>query len=268
MLLPLEDSFADIVGKAQRGLKISDSELASQAGAQAEALSQLHAGEFDEKTLRAVAPILDLNADALVTAAQKRWQPKQVELKGLAMFTTPFEDMTVNSYLIFDSVGNAVAFDSGADCTEMLDFIRERNLQLKLILLTHTHGDHIFDLDRLKSATGAPAQVHAREALEGAESFETPRTLAVGSLSIEARLTWGHSKGGTTYVVTGLSRPVAVVGDAIFAGSMGGGAISFSDALSTNRAQILTLPGDTVICPGHGPLTSVAEEKAHNPFYV
>jgi glyoxylase-like metal-dependent hydrolase (beta-lactamase superfamily II) len=58
-----------------------------------------------------------------------------------------------------------------------------------------------------------------------------------------------------------------VVGDAIFAGSMGGGLVSYADALANNRKSIFTLPDDTVICPGHGPLTTVGEEKQHNPFY-
>ena len=48
---------------------------------------------------------------------------------------------------------------------------------------------------------------------------------------------------------------------------MGGGAVSFPEALATNRKEIFTLPDDTVIAPGHGPLTTLAEEKAHNPFY-
>jgi len=59
-----------------------------------------------------------------------------------------------------------------------------------------------------------------------------------------------------------------VVGDALFAGSMGGGNISYTDALATNRAEILTLPEETVICPGHGPMTTVGEEKRHNPFFA
>jgi len=60
---------------------------------------------------------------------------------------------------------------------------------------------------------------------------------------------------------------VAVVGDAIFAGSMGGGLVSYADAIHNNRDKILSLPDDTILCPGHGPLTSVGEEKLHNPFF-
>ena len=71
-----------------------------------------------------------------------------------------------------------------------------------------------------------------------------------------------------TYFVTGLAHPLAVVGDSIFAGSMGGGNVSYKDAVSNNLNKILTLPDETIICPGHGPLTTVAEEKEHNPFFA
>jgi glyoxylase-like metal-dependent hydrolase (beta-lactamase superfamily II) len=71
-----------------------------------------------------------------------------------------------------------------------------------------------------------------------------------------------------TYVVKGLSRPIAVVGDSLFACSMGGGNVSYDDALQNNLEKILTLPDETIICPGHGPMTTVGEEKVHNPFFA
>jgi glyoxylase-like metal-dependent hydrolase (beta-lactamase superfamily II) len=71
-----------------------------------------------------------------------------------------------------------------------------------------------------------------------------------------------------TFFVTGLARPIAVVGDSIFAGSMGGGNISYKEAIKNNVEKILTLPDETIICPGHGPMTTVGEEKAHNPFFA
>jgi glyoxylase-like metal-dependent hydrolase (beta-lactamase superfamily II) len=61
---------------------------------------------------------------------------------------------------------------------------------------------------------------------------------------------------------------VAVVGDSLFAGSMGGGNVSYADALRNNLEKILTLPDETIICPGHGPMTTVGEEKVHNPFFA
>ena len=266
-MIPLEDSFNDIVGKAMRGLQLTDTQLAAAAGVTADAVNQLRDGAWDETTARAVASTLGLKADALCALGHRAYSPAPIALDGLAQFNTPFEDMTVNSYLVWDAATcEAIAFDTGADCSGMLALLAEKKLRLKLILLTHTHGDHIFDLDRLKSKTGAPVYVGDREPLDGAESFASGRSWAVGGLKIESRLTWGHSKGGITFVVTGLAKPVAIVGDAIFAGSMGGGGISYPAALETNREQILTLPSETILCPGHGPLTTVGEEKIHNPF--
>ena len=72
---------------------------------------------------------------------------------------------------------------------------------------------------------------------------------------------------GLTYVIDGMNTHIAVVGDAMFAGSMGGGMVSFSEALKNNREKILTLSDQTVLCPGHGPLTTVGQEKVHNPFF-
>lgn len=270
MPLPLEDSFSDIVGKAQRGLSIADSELASRVGVDPAQLRAIHDGDFDEKVARAVAPILGLNAEALVASGKKSWQPVPAEkMEGFADFTTPFDDMLVNAYVAWDPRSReAVAFDTGSDCAGMLDLFRSERLALKLILLTHTHGDHIYDLDRLKSKTAAPVFVSAREPFDGARTFEPGKIFDVGDLRIEARLTWGHSAGGMTYFVTGLAKPLAIVGDAIFAGSMGGGMVSYEAALKTNREGILTLPNETIICPGHGPMTTVAEEKRHNPFFA
>jgi len=223
MAIPLEDKFNDIVGKAMRGFKLSDSEVAEKAGVSAAAVQTLRDGQWNEDIARRVAPVLALKAEALAESGNESWQPKPVTLDGFAQFNTPYEDMTVNSYLAWDPAsGAAVAFDTGADCTDMLALLAEKKLTLKLILLTHTHGDHILELDRLKEKTGAPAFVGDREPIDGAESFSAGRTFEAGALKISSSLTWGHSKGGITFVVKGLAQPVAVVGDAVFAGSMGG----------------------------------------------
>ena len=72
---------------------------------------------------------------------------------------------------------------------------------------------------------------------------------------------------GLTYLMDGLPCPVAIVGDALFAGSMGGGMVSYQDALRNNREKIMTLTDPTVICPGHGPMSTIGEEKNYNPFF-
>ena len=150
----------------------------------------------------------------------------------------------------------------------MLRRATRENLSVKLILLTHAHPDHIADLPRLREETGAQVFAPARESVAGAEPVEEGKHFHLGKIDIEARLTWGHSPGGMTYVVRDLARSIAIVGDSLFAGSMGGGNISYADAVRNNLEKILTLPDETIICPGHGPITSVVEEKQHNPFFA
>jgi glyoxylase-like metal-dependent hydrolase (beta-lactamase superfamily II) len=266
--IPLEDNFTDIIGKAQRGLNLSDAALANKAGVTQLDLGRVKSGEVLDDVLLTVAAALNLAPRALVESAHRAWAPKPVQLPGLRQFTTPYGDMTVNSYFVWDTQSkNAAAFDTGADAKPMLSAIKANRLLVKFIFLTHSHGDHVSDLNRLKKETGAPAFISEKEPMRGADIFPDGRAFTVGGLQVATRQTSGHSTGGTTYVVSGLAKPVAVVGDALFAGSMGGGMVSYSDALANNRAKIMTLPDDTIICPGHGPLTTVREEKEHNPFF-
>ncbi|HEY2712906.1 MAG TPA: MBL fold metallo-hydrolase [Chthoniobacterales bacterium] len=269
MVIPLEDNFTDVIAKAQRGLGISDSQLAKKSGAGVDAIHDVGDGKIDRLTIERIAPALQLNSEALLDLAEGKFQPDEIQLDGLALFNTPFHDMQVNAYLVWDPASKeAVAFDSGATCSSMLDFAQENGLTIKLILLTHAHPDHVADLDRLAETTDAPVYLSSREKVHGAQSMEEDKSFTVGRLAIESRLTWGHSPGGMTFVVRGLQRPVAIVGDSLFAGSMGGGNVSYRDAVENNLKKVLTLPDETVLCPGHGPMTTVAEEKKHNPFFA
>lgn len=269
-MIPLEDNFADIIGKAQRGLRISDTELAEKARVSSQTLRKLREGEFDELALLRIAPALGLAARALADLATGNWQPKEIgNLNGLGAFNTRYHDMGVNAYLVWaPKTKSAAAFDTGADSTGMLRFAKKENLRVQMIFLTHTHPDHIADLARLGEETGASIFTPVREPMTGAEPIEEGKHFELGALDIEARLTWGHSRGGMTFVVTGLERPIAIVGDSLFAGSMGGGSVSYDDAVQNNIDKILSLPDNTIICPGHGPMTTVGEEKQHNPFFA
>jgi len=92
----------------------------------------------------------------------------------------------------------------------------------------------------------------------------------LGSLRITHRDTPGHAEDGVTYIAGTWPEDaphVALVGDAIFAGSIGRGNQSWELARQKVREQIFSLPDETLICPGHGPLSTVAEEKSNNPFF-
>ncbi len=269
MHIPIEDFFEDIIGKAQRGLALSDDALAESASIGLDQLAALQRGEFDEVTARKLAPALGLDEDALVISGKKGWHPPVRQIKGVRQFTTPIENMTVNAYILWDSDSKkAAAFDTGADCRSMLEFAAENNLSLEKIFLTHTHHDHVADLDRLvNGAAHPPVYVNHREPVPDAELFVEGEEFEIGNLRVRTLPTRGHSAGGISFFVEGLETPVAVVGDALFAGSMGGGMVSYEDALDTNRRYLLTLPDATLICPGHGPMSSIGEEKAYNPFF-
>src|ERR1035438_2406416 len=107
--IPLEDNFTDVIGKAQRGLGISDADLAARAA--------VKSGQLVDPVIRRLARHLRLNPDALEALAHQRWYPQAPDFRsGFAMFNTAYEDMTVNSYLVWDPRSRAAAaFDTGAD---------------------------------------------------------------------------------------------------------------------------------------------------------
>ncbi len=273
-MIELEDYFEDVIGKTLKGTGMADGVLSFLTNVETDVISQLKEGEFDEAAVRAIAPSLGLDADSLVELANRSWRPEPVVLDGLEQFNTVFDPdpddmMTVNAYLIWDpATKEAALFDTGANADSALAKAKELGVEIKTLFITHTHIDHIIDREKVIAACpGIRVLVNGREAVAGAERFSAGDSFSIGTLRVTTRLTWGHSPAGTTYVVNGLARPVAIVGDALFAQSMGGGVISFRDALETNREQIFTLEDHTVVCPGHGPMTSVGEEKAHNPFF-
>lgn len=270
--LPLEDNCQDVIAKAQRGLGISDADLSRRAEVSLEDLQSLQSGQAKDAVLRRVARHLGLSPDALEALLHQSWYPRIPDFPtGFAAFSTRHGEMLVNSYLIWDPRARvAAAFDTGADCTAMLDIIAAESLRLRYVFLTHTHPDHVADLQRLAATTGAEVWSSELEpvAHSGARAFPENAHFHVGALAVKTLLTTGHSPGQTTFYVTGLSWPLAVVGDSIFAGSMGGSATHFKDQLRNNRRKILSLPRDTVLACGHGPLTTLDQEKIHNPFFA
>ena len=269
--IPLEDNFTDVIGKAQRGLKLSDANLAEKAGLSRTDLAAIQGGEIRELALLAVARPLGLERNALLALARREWYPEQPLFKrSFAMFNTAFEDMTVNSYLVWDTKTRlAAAFDTGTSAQGMLDTLAGENLTLRYIFLTHTHDDHIADLDRL-AETKAEIWNSELEPLGrlGAKTFQENAHFHLGELSIKTLFTWGHSPGQTTFYITGLSWPLAIVGDSLFASSMGGSATNYDMQLKNNRQKIMKLPLDTVLACGHGPLTTIKQERKHNPFFA
>ena len=178
MTIPLEDSASDIIGKAQRGLGLSDADLAAKAGidaAQLDAVKQIKGVDFAQ--VDKLAKALGIGPRALVALAEGKYTPTVTLPKtGFFQANTVYDDMTVNAYLVWHSEsGLAAAFDTGADCTPLLEELKKHNLTLQDVYLTHTHVDHVIELDRLIEKAGGSVGVHVNEAeapVEGAAGEE------------------------------------------------------------------------------------------------
>jgi glyoxylase-like metal-dependent hydrolase (beta-lactamase superfamily II) len=272
----LEDHLGDIVRKARKAVNVS-----ADAAARAAGLTEAELGALEESgktpkqpNLAALATLLNLHPGKLEQIA-RGWLPSEKDLgawRELRRIETQQGGAAVNYYLIWDEVSrDAAVFDTGWTAEPAIALIEENQFTLRHIFLTHSHDDHMGGLARLRerfpkahlhtSAKSAPPQHRNR-----ANDF-----IHLGSLRITNRDTPGHAEDGVTYVIGTWPEDaphVAIVGDAIFAGSMGTGFQSWDLAKQKIRDQIFTLPPDTLICAGHGPLTTVAEEKAHNPNFL
>jgi glyoxylase-like metal-dependent hydrolase (beta-lactamase superfamily II) len=265
----LEDFHEDILAKAMRGLGIGKGALAERLGMDKSRLETVLTGGVDEDAIGEMAKALELDVGKLLLSARKEWSPASLNISGIKQFNLPFGGMRVNAYVVWSKESKqAWIFDTGPMAEPILDFLTHESLSLESIFLTHTHPDHIACLEELKQKTGNPQVfVHKLESLEGVESIEEGFEHVLGNLTLKALHTHGHSLGGVSYLIDGLEKTVAVAGDALFAGSMGGGMVSYTDALKKNREKLMTLPDETIVCPGHGPMTTIGEEKRANPFF-
>jgi glyoxylase-like metal-dependent hydrolase (beta-lactamase superfamily II) len=274
----LEDHLGDILAKAR-----AMSTVPAEAAAQAAGLSLAEMAELEKsgrvpaaRTLdfNALAKLLDLDALKLEGIA-KGWTPSSKDLgqwRELRCVTTTAGDMPVNCYLAWDEVSrDAALFDTGWEGEPIFRLIAENQLQLRHIFITHSHQDHIAALGAVRDRF-PKARLHTSAPLCPVDQRNRPNDfIHLGSLRITHRDTPGHAPDGVTYIVGTWPEDaphVAFVGDAMFAGSIGRGNQSWELARRKIREQIFTLPPETLLCPGHGPLTTVAEEKEHNPFFL
>jgi hydroxyacylglutathione hydrolase len=191
-----------------------------------------------------------------------------------------------NAYLVTCVATNdAIVVDPGQGVEQLLAAVAAQKSRVVAIVLTHAHLDHVEGVARAKQDTGAPVLLHRDDeplyhaAPTQAQWFglradppppldgylEPGRPVEFGDCALEVRFTPGHAPGHVVLVGDGY----ALVGDCVFAGSIGrtdlpGG--DFQTLMQSIREQILTLPDETMLYSGHGPATTVARERAGNPF--
>jgi hydroxyacylglutathione hydrolase len=197
--------------------------------------------------------------------------------------------LEVNCYILGDEeTKEAVVIDPGGDEDEILEALKYHKLNLKMIIDTHGHFDHVDANQPLKDATGAPIAIHELDAgmlakpSQEALFFTGNRVrlsqadillkegdiLSFGSYRLKVLHTPGHTPGSISLVMEG--HPWVYVGDLLFAGSIGrtdfpGG--SFEALTNAVITKIFPLGDHYTVFPGHGPVTTVGQERKYNPFF-
>jgi len=193
-----------------------------------------------------------------------------------------------NSYLVEDEdTHDAVVIDSNLEPELIIELTRQRNANVKAILLTHTDLDHIAGLHELRQAFGpVPIAVHESERhvvaegqplrrefgpiatqVDNVASLVPGERFRAGSLEFEVLHTPGHSPGGVTLKIDGY----LFTGDALFAGSIGRSDFANSDGralIAGIRSQLLALTDEMIVYSGHGPATTIGRERRMNPFLL
>jgi len=267
----LEDTFADIIGKARFGHDLSLSEVAQHTKITPSYLKQLEEG-LSLPTLSdisALASCLGLHAEKLSVIAEGGWEPHVADMECLKTIRGHIGTYPVNGYLAIDH-GSAVLFDTAVAPEQVLYTLEHAGVHLVAIFITHAHADHIGGVEKIREATKAPIYLHTQErrgqdicAIASLEAIE------IDGFHVRPLMTPGHTPGGTSFLLEIASHAMVFCGDALFAGSIGRAYMPASYA--TLRASVhdvlLSLPGETLLFPGHGPATTVCEERLHNPFF-
>ena len=200
--------------------------------------------------------------------------------------TLPTGPLEVNCYIVgCEETKKAAVIDPGGDVPRIQQLLDKHELELVMIINTHGHFDHIGGNRELLEASGAELIIHRDDrpvldrAREHAAAFglqaEPPpaptrelsggETLELGKLMLQVIHTPGHSPGGICLYID----DTLLVGDTLFAGSIGRTDLPGGDhqlLIRGIKEKLLSFPESTKVFPGHGPMTTIGEEKLHNPF--
>ena len=278
-MIQLEDTYLDIIKKSCVGRGLGEKKIAQLTQLPLAKISGFFDGEYSESILESVAQVLRLDYTSLKNHANSVTRPPDIPLEGLQHYQSTFtyrpdQTLSVNHYLSVDFISKtALLFDTGTDAAASLEYLKDNALNLSAIFVTHQHKDHIWALGQYTEHFPKAPIYAAKQSIDSTFLFsllEIGKKLTYGPFEIEAIRTPGHTDDGMSFKVTGLSQTVMFVGDALFAHSQGGihSQENYQRALKINRSNILSQANETILAPGHGPLTTVAHEKNNNPFYA
>lgn len=273
MAYALEDEFGDIIQKARIGQGISISQLSRDTGIPQVQLSKME--EYilkpEEEQVKKIAAELRLSFPKLLDIAMERWTPAKWDKNfDSAIEVVPLSMPVGRNYsaycylLICAETGETAVVDTGVNSDKIIAALNERSLRPTSILITHGHSDHTGGLRKLQTVTQAQVYASKMESLLSKYiKLNDGDTVKLGNLNIKMLHTPGHTRGSCCYHVS----KAVFAGDTIFAGSMGRGNYSYTSLLDSIRSKLLSLDDDVHVFPGHGPATTIGQEKEHNPFF-
>ncbi len=276
--MPLEDELSDIIKKARTGQQRSVTEVARTAGLSEADVTGLERGQpaRSREQVQAVARALGLKGDQLAQVAEG-WVPEALppSVGHVETILGSIGGYEVKGYIVHDR-GEAVIVDTAYNAEAMLKMLTERNLRLRAICLTHGHSDHADGIDAILKTSPVPVYLGPDDLdllswRPSEEALHVPKqddAVHVGGLRLRFLPTPGHTPGGVCYRLEEAGEPICFVGDTLFAGSIGRSnpAGLYQTHLDSVRRRVLALPQETRLFPGHGPATTVREERLHNPF--
>lgn len=276
----LEDEAGDIIRKARRGQHLALETVAEAAGM---APGTLRALERLDRTIapeqaHALAAVLGLAGPKLALIAERAYQPRpQPQDHGVvqvrSLLVSQPDGFTANCYLFgFQDTEEAIIVDPGAEPERILGALEDLGWKPRYVALTHGHADHVNGLAGIldewaASVLAAPGDLEMIGlSASRVHVVADGEVLPLGRHWIRAVHTPGHTLGGVSYLMDGC----CFVGDALFAGSIGNANVPQNGYRMLRESvwtKLLSLAPETVIYPGHGPASTVAEERAANPFF-
>jgi hydroxyacylglutathione hydrolase len=276
--MALEDDFCDIIKKARTGQGLSVGDVALAARLSSGNITELERGvcQPDRMEVQALAEALGLRSGPLEQIAIEKWEPvSQRPLTWVETIQGSIGGYGVQGYVVRDG-GEALLIDTAYNAPAMIECLSTHHLKLVGICLTHGHADHADGIEQILKHRDVLVYLGSEDV--DLLSWQPPsaqlkapqhgQTISVGRLSVHCLATPGHTPGGICYRVDADSQRICFVGDTLFAGSIGRSNPStlYRTHLQSVRSQVLGLPPEYRLLPGHGPATTVREERDHNPF--